>query len=87
MLEAFAAGVPVLAPNAGGAAIIVRPGVSGFHFTANNPTALGQTLQGLQTAPAALLQSMADGGQAALKERFSPQRQALRYAQLAGLAA
>ena len=86
MLEAFAAGVPVLAPNAGGAAIIVRPGVSGFHFTANNPTALGQALQGLQTAPAALLQSMADGGKAALKERFSPQRQAQRYAQLAGLA-
>jgi glycosyltransferase involved in cell wall biosynthesis len=85
MLEAFAAGVPVLAPNAGGAAIIVRPGVSGFHFTANNPAALGQALQALQTAPAALLQAMTDGGRAALRERFSPRQQAMRYAQLAGL--
>jgi glycosyltransferase involved in cell wall biosynthesis len=87
MLEAFAAGVPVLVPNAGGAAIIVKHRQCGYHFTANNPTALGQALQRLQSAPAAELQAMADGGRTALRERFAPQRQALRYAELAGLAA
>jgi glycosyltransferase involved in cell wall biosynthesis len=87
MLEAFAAGVPVLAPNAGGAAIIVRPSESGFHFTANNSTALGQALERLQSMSAAQLQSMAEGGRAALLDRFSPRRQADLYARLAGVSA
>jgi glycosyltransferase involved in cell wall biosynthesis len=85
MLEAFAAGVPVLVPNAGGAAEIVRPGVNGYHYTANNPTALAQALQRLRQAPAAQLQAMADGGRQALDTRFSAVQQAQRYAQLMSL--
>jgi glycosyltransferase involved in cell wall biosynthesis len=87
MLEAFAAGVPVLVPNAGGAAVIVQDGVNGFHFTANNAVALGQALQALQTLPAAQLQAMAEGGRAALTTRFSPAHQAGLYARLAGVPA
>jgi glycosyltransferase involved in cell wall biosynthesis len=85
MLEAFAAGVPVLVPNAGGAAEIVQAGVNGYHYTANNPTALAQALQRLRQAPAAQLQAMADGGRQALDTRFSAVQQAQRYAQLMSL--
>jgi glycosyltransferase involved in cell wall biosynthesis len=84
LLEAFAANVPVLAPNSGGAGDIVRDGVNGWHFTANDPVALGQRLQALARAPAALLNRMAAGGRAALAHEHAPRRQACRYAALAG---
>ena len=86
MLEAFAAGVPVLVPNAGGAAGIVQEGVSGWHFTANNGVLLGRALLALADMPASQLNAMAAGGRAALTERFEPSQQAHLYARLAGVA-
>lgn len=85
ILEAFAAGVPVLAPNAGGAGGaegIVRDGVCGLHFTANSPVSLGRRLLALSTAPATQLNTLAEGGRRALTERFDPARQAACYARL-----
>jgi glycosyltransferase involved in cell wall biosynthesis len=82
LLEAFAAGVPVLAPNSGGAGDIVRQGECGWHFSANDPVALGHSLQRLMTAPAAELNAMAQGGRAALLETHNAERQAERYAAL-----
>jgi glycosyltransferase involved in cell wall biosynthesis len=84
LLEAFAAGVPVLVPGSGGAAEIVHDGVNGWHFSANDPQALGQQLLRLARAPAAQLNAVVAGGRQALASRHAPQRQAQRYAQLAG---
>lgn len=85
LLEAFAAGVPVLVPNSGGAGDLVQHYVNGWHFSANDATALGQQLQVLATAPAALLNALALGGRQALAQAHDPQRQAQRYARLVGL--
>jgi glycosyltransferase involved in cell wall biosynthesis len=85
LLEAFAAGVPVLAPSSGGAGDIVRHGVNGWHFAANDPVALGRELLALADAPAATLNAAAASGRHALATAHDPQRQARRYARLAGL--
>jgi glycosyltransferase involved in cell wall biosynthesis len=87
LLEAFAAGVPVLAPNSGGAGDIVRHGLNGWHFSANDATALGQQLRALAAAPAARLNALAQGGRQSLQDEHDPQRQTQRYAQLMGVAA
>jgi len=85
LLEAFAAGVPVLVPNSGGAGDLVHHGINGWHFSANDAVALGQQLQALSMAPASLLDALALGGRRALAQDHDPRRQAHRYAQLAGL--
>jgi glycosyltransferase involved in cell wall biosynthesis len=87
LLEAFAAGVPVLVPNSGGAGSIVRHGVNGWHFTANDATALGQRLLALMALPAGALDALAAQGRASLRHEYDAGRQTLRYAALAGAAA
>jgi glycosyltransferase involved in cell wall biosynthesis len=87
LLEAFAAGVPVLVPNSGGAGDLVRHGSNGWHFSANDAHALGQQLQVLATVPAAVLNALVLGGRFALAQHHDPQRQARRYARLMGLPA
>jgi len=84
LLEAFAAGVPVLVPNSGGAGDLVRHGINGWHFSANDATALGQQLQALTFTPACVLDALAVGGRQTLAQDHDPQRQAQRYARLAG---
>jgi glycosyltransferase involved in cell wall biosynthesis len=84
LLEAFAAGVPVLVPNSGGARDIVQDGVNGWHFTANNPVALGRRLLALAGATSAELNAIAEGGRRSLQNEFHPARQADRYAALLG---
>jgi glycosyltransferase involved in cell wall biosynthesis len=83
LLEAFAAGVPVLVPNSGGAGDIVQDGVNGWHFTANDAVALGQRLLALQNASADQLNAMAAGGRHSLTHDYNPGVQAARYAALA----
>ncbi len=87
LLEAFAAGVPVLVPNSGGAGDLVEHGVNGWHFSANDAVALGQQLLALADAPASALNALVQGGRRALAQEHDPRRQALRYAELAGLTA
>lgn len=72
ILEAMAAGVPVLVPSSGGAAGIVTEGLSGFHFTAGDPHSLAARLKELMQAPADLLNSIVAGGDQTLATRFSP---------------
>ena len=86
LLQAFAAGVPVLVPNSGGAGDMVVPGRNGWHFTANDAAALGQRLQQLMGASACELNAMAEGGRRALRREFNAQRQGARYAALLGAA-
>ncbi|CAB3746248.1 MULTISPECIES: glycosyltransferase family 4 protein [Burkholderia] len=84
ILEAFAAGVPVLVPNAGGAGALVQDCETGFHFAANDAAALARALQRLHDAPAALLNGVADAARATLAGRFAPARQTRRYLSLLG---
>jgi glycosyltransferase involved in cell wall biosynthesis len=72
ILEAMAAGVPVLVPSSGGAAEIVTEGRSGFHFTADDPDSLAGRLKELMQAPAGLLNAIVAGGDQTLAGRFSP---------------
>jgi glycosyltransferase involved in cell wall biosynthesis len=82
LLEAMAARVPVLAPNAGGAASLIEHGVSGWHFPANDAVAMGQALLRLHDLPAAQLQALTDAATAQLHTRFSPQRGWQQYRDL-----
>jgi glycosyltransferase involved in cell wall biosynthesis len=52
MLEALAAGVPVLASNAGGPADVLQPGVNGWFFESGNASSLAAALQLLVTTDA-----------------------------------
>ncbi len=79
VLEAFAAGVPVLVPNAGGAGSLVRHGKTGFHYAANDPDALANALQALQSASPALLNTVVTNARAELADRFRPAHLAQRY--------
>jgi glycosyltransferase involved in cell wall biosynthesis len=86
LLEAFTAGVPVLVPNSGGAGDLVQHDVNGWHFSANDPVALGRQLRQLAQAPAAALNTLVYAGRLALARQHDPQRQAQRYARLMGMA-
>lgn len=87
LLEAFAAGVPVLAPNSGGAGAVVRDGVNGSHFSANDPVSLGLTLRKLSATRADQLNDWAAQGRLSLQQDYDPPSQAQRYAALTEVAA
>lgn len=72
LLEAFSAGVPVLVPNAGGAACIVQAGVNGFHFSANSAASLARELKKLMHASRGQLNEVVGGGRCAVDTRFRP---------------
>ncbi len=72
ILEAMAAGVPVLVPSTGGASSLVSEGSSGFHFEADDPASLAASLKSLTQAPAELLNAIVAGGHHALATRFAP---------------
>lgn len=84
VLQAFAAGVPVLVPNSGAAGDMVVPGRNGWHFTANDAAALSLRLQQLMGATAGELNAMAEGGRRTLRRELNAQRQGARWAALLG---
>ncbi len=88
ILEAMAAGVPVLAPNRGGAGSLVEDGRSGFHFAADDAGSLAARILALDAAGPDALNQAVRGGFAALDGRFSPRERLADYRRLleAGLA-
>lgn len=82
VLEAMAAGTPVLVPDRGGAAALVEEGVSGFRFRADDPADLARRLDDLRAAPAALLDAVAAAAVRRVAERFSARSNAARYRDL-----
>jgi glycosyltransferase involved in cell wall biosynthesis len=82
VIEAMRAGVPVLAPDAGGAGSLVEDGVSGFHFRADDAADLAAKLKELMNAPAARLNTVVAGGSRALSTRFSPGERLKDYRRL-----
>lgn len=71
ILEAMAAGVPVLAPDQGGAAGLLEAGISGFHFAANDPGALASALSNLRQLSAEALNAVVAAAEQRLWAQYS----------------
>jgi len=82
ILEAMAAGVPVLVPNRGGAGSLVENGRSGFHFEAEDAGALADRILELHTVGPDALNRAVQGGFAALQGRFSARDRVADYRRL-----
>lgn len=85
ILEAMAAKVPVLLPNAGGAGSLVperdidENDAAGVHFKANDPQDLATQLGRLQNATATQLNRMADNAHQRLWQHYSSQARLQDY--------
>jgi len=82
VIEAMAAGIPVLVPDRGGAGSLVRDGVDGFRFRADDAGALAARLMSLATAPAAALNARVAGAHATLAWRFGEAARIADYRRL-----
>jgi glycosyltransferase involved in cell wall biosynthesis len=82
ILEAMAAGVPVLVPDRGGAAGLVEPGVSGYRFRADDADDLAAALLNLAKSPAKRLNHAVAAADARLRARYSDQAGLERYRHL-----
>ncbi len=82
VLEAMAAGVPVLVPDRGGAAGLVEEGVSGFHFRANDADDLAAVLQRLRQMPMAELNAIAMAADRRLHDCYSSAAGLVKYRNL-----
>ncbi len=82
ILEAMAVGIPVLVPDRGGTRTLVKHGISGFQFRANDEKDLALWLIKLQQAPAELLNSVVNNAHKKLASRFSEQRGIAAYRSL-----
>jgi glycosyltransferase involved in cell wall biosynthesis len=71
IIEAMAAGVPVLVPDAGGAGSLVREGVSGFRFLADDARHLMETINRIVSMSPALLNAVVSEAAGLLGTRFS----------------
>ena len=82
ILEAMAAGIPVLVPDSGGAGSLVEEGVSGLRFRADDADDLARRLATLQTADAQTLNRLVAGGDRQLSTRFSAAARIADYRRL-----
>lgn len=71
VLEAFAAGVPVVASEIGGLPEMIRPGVDGLLVQPNDPEQLAHALRTLMNAPEWALE-MGRSGRRRAEEEFGP---------------
>jgi starch synthase len=79
VLEAMAAGLPVVATAVGGMADIVDDGVTGFLVPPDDPAALADALEAVLGDPA-LAAAMGAAGRRAAAGRLSPAEMARRVA-------
>jgi glycosyltransferase involved in cell wall biosynthesis len=71
IIEAMAAGVPALVPDAGGAGSLVEDNVSGFKFHANDANALITKIREITSQPPEILNGIVTKGHELLDTRFS----------------
>lgn len=81
VIEAFAAGRPVIASNLGGPAELIDHGVNGLLVPAGDPEALARAAQDLLRDPARLA-AMGRAARATYEERFTPRAHARALAQV-----
>lgn len=72
ILEAFRAGVPVLVPDTGGSAELVRHGLNGWHYRGGDAAALSAALLQAAATPAIDRHVIAGNAQAELTRSYSP---------------
>ena len=82
VLEAFAAGLPVIVPDAGGAAEIVGADGCGFLFRADDPADLARVLRTVRGAGADELNRKVDGGRQLLRCEYRQRVGIRRYLRL-----
>jgi len=73
VLEAMAAGLPVIVPDTGGAAELVIDDISGFRFTANDVDALASCLLAVQQQSVEKLNTIVANARDTLTRRYSTQ--------------
>ena len=71
ILEAMAAGIPVLVPDQGGAAGLVEADVTGFHFRADDANDLAAALARLRQTPAEALNLIVSAATERLQTHYS----------------
>ena len=79
VLEAMAAGIPVLVPDTGGPAGFVRDGVTGFVYRANDAAHLARRLVEIRRKSAEELNRIVAAADALLRERFAPAKRISDY--------
>lgn len=82
VLEAMAARLAVMVPDEGGAASLVRDGVSGFTFRADDADRLAQRLVDAKNAPTDLLNRMVLNADRRVQTEFSAESSLRRYREL-----
>ncbi len=82
VLEAMAAGIPVLVADSGGAGSLVENNVTGFHFRANDADALSARLKELLALPAVRLNGVVQAAAGTLQDRFSASARIADYRRL-----
>jgi glycosyltransferase involved in cell wall biosynthesis len=82
VLEAMAANLAVLVPDAAGPGGIVEDGINGFKFRPEDAGHLAQRLAELQQAPADLLNAVVAGGRRTVEETYSAEKMLERYRRL-----
>lgn len=82
ILEAMAAGIPVLVPDTGGASTLVEENVSGFRFRAEDVDDLAKRLLELTQAKPEQLNQVVKNAREALVTRFSATRGIAEYRDL-----
>ena len=82
VLEAMAAGVPVLVADRGGPATFVEHGVTGFKYRAGDPHDLARQLIKLRSADAGCLNQVADNATREIETRLSAAASLDRYQQV-----
>lgn len=82
IIEAMAAGIPVLVPDSGGAGSLVEDGVSGFRFRAGDPLSLNARLRDIAAMAPDRLQAVVGEGHRLLATRFSERERLAEYRRL-----
>jgi hypothetical protein len=81
LMEAMAAGVPVISTRLSGIPELVRDGEGGLLVPERDPAALAAAMERLAADPA-LAARLAEGGRRAVRERFDRGRNVARLAEL-----
>ena len=82
VLEAMAANLPVLVPDAAGPGAIVEDGVNGFKFRPEDAGHLAERLAELQHAPVERFNTVVAGGRRTVEETYSSKKMLQRYREL-----